>query len=75
VEAEVSKKFEILTRRVIWSRPSPAPWDMVEKDVREAREEYKRLTGESWDNVPHISAHDDEIHVWFDIEVKDGKTS
>jgi hypothetical protein len=64
-------QFETLTRRVIWSIPSPAPWDEVEKAVLAARQQYQKLTGQSWDNVPHISSHDEDIHVWFDIEEKE----
>jgi hypothetical protein len=43
----VARRIEKLTRRVIYSVPSPSPWDVVEKEVRAIREEYKKLTGES----------------------------
>lgn len=66
-----SHRFEILTRRVVRELPSPAPWDEVHKAVCEAREEYEKLTGESWDNIPHVSSYDEKIRVWFDIEVKE----
>lgn len=63
---------ETLTRRVIYYLPSPTPYGEVVKAATVARHKYRELTGdeEVWDNIPMIEAHDDEVHIWFEVPEK-----
>lgn len=64
----MAKRIERVTRRVIYSIPSPSPLDVLEKEVGFIRAEYKKLHGELYDNIPMIESHDEEIHLWYEIE-------
>lgn len=73
--ADYSRK-EKVTRRVIYYLRSPAPYAEVSKAVVAAQRECEKLTGKgmdsNWDDVPMVESHDDEIHIWFEVEVKEG---
>lgn len=63
---------ETFTRRCIWYLPSPAPFGEVYKAAVVARRTYKEITGrEAMDDVPMIESHDEQVHIYFDVEVKE----
>lgn len=65
-------RTETLTRRVIYSLPSPTPYAEVDKAVVAARREWEKLHGKecTWDNIPMVEAYDDQVHIWFEVEEK-----
>jgi len=69
--ADWSRK-EKVTRKVIYYVPSPSPWVEVHKAVVAAQQEWEKIHGKqcTWDNIPMVESHDDEIHIWFEVEEK-----
>lgn len=65
-----AERKEIVTRKIVWYLPSPAPWGEVCKAVTAARRVWEELHGErecTWDNVPMIESCDDEVWIWIEV--------
>lgn len=68
------ERKEILTKTVIYSIPSPTPYVEVGKAVAVARQECAEARGidpsKLFDDDIRVRAWDEEIHVFFEVEVK-----
>lgn len=68
------KRFEHVTKRVVFSVPSGSPYVEVGKAVAAARQECAQARGveptKLYDDDIRVKAHDEEIHVFYEIEVK-----
>jgi hypothetical protein len=60
---------EIVTKKIVYFLPSPAPFGEVQKAITVSRHKYQELTGKecTWDNVPMVEAYDNEIWIWFEV--------
>lgn len=71
----IYSRKEKITKRVIFFVPSPCPMVELDKAVSAACLELARIKGvdqsELYDNEVMVQAWDDEIHVYYEIEVKE----
>jgi hypothetical protein len=65
---------EVITKRVIFSIPSPAPMDVLAKAIHAAQLEAAKAKGKTketlYDDDVKIMACDDRIDIYFETEVK-----
>ena len=61
---------EVVTRRVIFSVPSPSPLDEVGKAIQAARTECAKKKGKDPNSLMGddimVRAYDDEVHVYYE---------
>jgi hypothetical protein len=60
----IGERRVVVTRRVVWSLPSPCNWI----DVLHVTARAKQELGEAamWDDAVSIEASEDEIHISYD---------
>jgi hypothetical protein len=70
----MAHRKEIITKRVIYSIPTNSALDEVGKAIQDARRECAELKGvaikDLYDDDVRIASHDEEVHFYFEVEVK-----